>query len=31
MTKIAFLSDAAGICGFEVAGHSTENCDDLEG
>ena len=31
MTKIAFLSDAAGICGFEVAGHSTENCYDLEG
>ncbi len=31
MTKIAFLSDAAGICGFEVAGHSTEDCDDLEG
>ena len=31
MTKIAFLSDAAGICGFEVAGHSSNNCDDLEG
>ena len=31
MTKIAFLSDAAGICGFEVAGHSSNDCDDLEG
>lgn len=31
MTLIKFLADGKGINGFEVSGHSTDNCDDLEG
>ncbi len=31
MTIAKLLTDKNGLYGFEVSGHSTENCDDLEG
>ena len=31
MTKVKFLDGKSGICGFEISGHSTLNCDDEEG
>ena len=31
MTSVKFLADKIGIVGFEISGHSSENCDDTEG
>ena len=31
MTIAKLLTDKNGLYGFEVSGHSTESCDDLEG
>ncbi len=31
MTRIKFYFDGKTLCGFSVSGHSTDNCDDMEG
>ena len=31
MTTVTFLLDDNGLCGFDIAGHSTESCDDQIG
>ena len=31
MTKVKFLADKGGICGFDISGHSSKSCDDLTG
>ena len=31
MTGVKFLADESRIIGFEISGHSSENCDDTEG
>ncbi len=31
MTSVKFLSNKESVCGFEIKGHSSNNCDDLEG
>ncbi len=31
MTAVKFVRDRIGLCGFEVAGHSTQSCDDANG
>ena len=31
MTGVKFFADKIGIIGFEISGHSSENCDDIEG
>lgn len=31
MTKVKFFADDAGLIGFEISGHSTLSCNDLEG
>ncbi len=31
MTSVKFLSGPKGLCGFEMKGHSSVNCDDAEG
>ena len=28
MTKVKFFADEKGLCGFEIKGHSSKNCDD---
>lgn len=28
MTSVKFFSDKNSLCGFEISGHSSENCDD---
>ena len=31
MTKVKFLADSKGLCGFEISGHSSKNSDDETG
>ena len=31
MTSVKFLADKIGTVGFEISGHSSDNCDDTEG
>lgn len=31
MTLVKLLLDEKSPCGFEISGHSSDNCDDLEG
>ncbi len=31
MTGVRFLTDSKGLCGFEISGHATDSCEDLEG
>ena len=31
MTEIKFLADKGLLCGFCISGHSTVNCDDIDG
>ncbi len=31
MTYVKFFSDKSGLVGFEISGHSTNSCEDLEG
>ena len=31
MTKVKFLFDSNGYCGFEIVGHSSKNCNDETG
>lgn len=31
MTEIKFFADKSKLYGFSVSGHSSENCDDIEG
>ncbi|MEE0946709.1 MAG: ribosomal-processing cysteine protease Prp [Acutalibacteraceae bacterium] len=31
MTEVKFLADKSGIYGFYISGHSSVNCDDIEG
>ncbi len=31
MTKVKFLFNGESIIGYEITGHSSENCDDIEG
>jgi uncharacterized protein YsxB (DUF464 family) len=31
MTQVVFFADESGLFGFEISGHSTESCKDIEG
>ncbi|MBP3706531.1 MAG: ribosomal-processing cysteine protease Prp [Clostridia bacterium] len=31
MTEVKFFADELSVTGFEISGHSSENCEDLEG
>ncbi len=31
MTRVKFLSNSESLCGFEISGHSSDSCDDIEG
>ncbi|MCQ2455405.1 MAG: ribosomal-processing cysteine protease Prp [Clostridia bacterium] len=31
MTKVVFFADKSGLFGFEISGHSTESCKDIDG
>ena len=31
MTSVKFLADGKSLCGFEISGHSSFDCDDING